>query len=134
MYRKFARYDTYRRGLLAWEWQVTDGIGGTLLASGHRRTRRAALSDAMLAAAECRPWTPQGQLLADLDVVVERLHAAGIDVSAEVDERGRVCVRPLCACSDVDHRRVLLAFCRIVGPVRWAGMGTAPYASEADRG
>jgi hypothetical protein len=122
MYRKFARYDVYRRGLLNWEWQVTDGIGGLLLASGHRRTRRAALQGAMLATVSCRPWTPQGQLLADLDVVVERLHAAGIDVSAEVDERGRVCVRPACACSDRDHRRIMREFCAIVGPVRWAGV------------
>jgi hypothetical protein len=120
MYRKFARYDTYRRGLLAWEWQVTDGIGGTLLASGHRRTRRAALSDAMLAAAECRPWTPQGQLLADLDQVVERLHADGIDVSAEVDERGRVCVHPLCPCTGRQRWRAMQAFCLTIHePIRW---------------
>jgi hypothetical protein len=120
MYRRFARYDVYRRGLLAWEWQVTDGIGGRLLASGHRRTRRAALSDAMLAAAECRPWTPQGQLLADLDVVVERLHADGIDVSAEVDERGRVCVHPLCPCTGRQRWQAMQAFCLTLHePIRW---------------
>jgi hypothetical protein len=120
MYRKFARYDVYRRGLLNWEWQVTDGIGGLLLASGHRRTRRAALQGAMLAAVSCRPWTPQGQLLADLDVVVERLHADGIDVSAEVDERGRVCVHPLCPCTGRQRWQAMQAFCLTLHqPIRW---------------
>jgi hypothetical protein len=51
--------------------------------------------------------------------VVDRLHADGIDVSAEVDAQGRVCVHPLCACSDRDHRRVMAAFLAIAGVVRW---------------
>jgi hypothetical protein len=40
---------------------------------------------------------------------------------ARLDEQDRVCVRPLCACSDVDHRRVMRAFLTITRTVRWEG-------------
>lgn len=105
-----------------WAWTVGDGWLCTL-GEGVTVTRWGAYRARDRFAETCRELTPEEKAFRDaLDAVCERLHADGIDVSAEVDERGRVCVRPLCACSDVDHRRVLLAFCRIVGPVRWVGV------------
>lgn len=99
-----------------WSWQVGDGPLH-LLGDGVAHTRRGAMQARDAFAATCR--TPEQALAEDLAAVCEQLHDAGIDVWTEVDERGRVCVRPSCPCSDVDHRRVLLAFCRVVGPVRW---------------
>jgi hypothetical protein len=39
-------------------WEVTDGIGGPVLASGRRLTRRGAEKAAAHAAALCGPWEP----------------------------------------------------------------------------
>jgi hypothetical protein len=102
-----------------WAWQVGDGRL-IRLGSGTALTLRTAMRARDRFAATCR--TPKAALLEDLAEVCERLHQDGIDVSAEVDERGRVCVRPACACSDKDHRRIMREFCAIVGPVRWAGV------------
>ncbi len=117
IYRDFLHTPMPMRDRLGrWSWQVCDGPLH-LLGDGAAHTRRGAMHARDAFAATCR--TPEQALLEDLAVVCGRLHDAGIDVSAEVDERGRVCVRPECPCSDADHRRVLLAFCRVVGPVRW---------------
>lgn len=74
--------------------------------------------------------TLAGVCRADLDAVVDRLHATGIDVTADLDDKGRVCVHPTCACSDRDHRRVMAAFLAIASVVRWECMAAAPYARE----
>lgn len=96
-------------------WEVTDGIGGPLLLSGWALTRAAAERAAADAAATCVPWTPQ----CDLDAIVERLHAEGLDVEAHYDDQSRVRVRPLCACSTWDEVRVLRAFLALTSAVRW---------------
>jgi hypothetical protein len=129
IYRDFLHTPMPMRVGARWVWEVDDGYLH-VLAHDTAWTRWGAMRARDRFAATCR--TPKAALLEDLAEVCERLHAVGIDVSAEVDERGRVCVRSLCACSDKDHRRVLLAFCRVVGPVRWAGMATAPYAPGGD--
>ncbi|GGN40367.1 hypothetical protein FHR83_007054 [Actinoplanes campanulatus] len=116
VYRDFLHTPMPHRLDRRWAWQVGDGPLH-VLGEGLTWTRWGAMRARDRFAATCR--TPQQALLEDLAAVCEQLHRAGIDVSAEVDERGRVCVHPLCPCSDVDHRRVLLAFCRVVGPVRW---------------
>lgn len=113
-YRLFAHHGARRLGPLRWSWEVTDGIGGPLLAHGYRLTQRGAEKVAAKHAATCERWED-----AQLAAIVARLHDDGIDVEARYDDRRRVCVRPTCACSDVDHRRVMLAFVSVVGPVRW---------------
>jgi hypothetical protein len=116
-YRRFARYDVYRRGLLNWEWQVTDGIGGKLLLSGHRWTRTGAALDAALAAAICVE-----AFEVRLERICDRLAADGLHVEVSVDEQDRVCVRPLCACSTRDEVRVLAAFLALTSDVLWVGV------------
>jgi hypothetical protein len=56
-----------------------------------------------------------------MERVADRLRREGLPVVARLDDQDRVCVRPLCACSDVDHRRVMRAFLAITHTVRWEG-------------
>lgn len=115
-YRNFTHYGPRYVRPLRWAWYVTDGIGGPLLLSGHRLTKRAAQRAAARAAATCVSW--ESALTAQLAEVVARLHADGIDVTARLD-RGRVCVRPCCPCSDRDHRRAMAAFLAVTSTVAW---------------
>lgn len=55
-YRKFAHYTTHRVARWRHAWEVTDGIGGPVLLSGRRLTRRGAEKAAANAAATCEPW------------------------------------------------------------------------------
>ena len=98
-----------------WTWTITDGMTGPTLASGTAWTARAAMRRRLWAEARCHRRTPQH----DLEEIVQQLHAEGIDVEAHFDDRQRVCVRPACACSDRDHRRVMAAFLAIASPVLW---------------
>lgn len=99
-----------------WSWLVGDGHL-VVLGDGQAWTRWGAMRQRDRFAATCR--TPVEALLADLDVVLGRLHADGIDVTAEVDEQGRVCVRSKCPCSDRDHRRVMREFLTLATAVLW---------------
>jgi hypothetical protein len=56
-----------------------------------------------------------------MERVADRLRREGLPVVARLDEQDRMCVRPLCACSDVDHRRVMRAFLTITRTMRWEG-------------
>jgi hypothetical protein len=103
-----------RRG--RWSWMVQDGMTGPTLASGTALTERAALRARIRAEVDCRPEQER------LDDICARLLAEGLPVEARYDERHRVCVTAACACSDVDHRRVMLAFARVIGPVVWSPM------------
>lgn len=115
-YVNFPHYSTHRSPDFGWLWEVTDGIGGRVLTSGHRLTRRRAETAAALAAARCRRW--DDVIRERLAAAVALLHNEGIDVTARLDA-GRVCVTPTCACSDRDHRRVMRAFLEIARSVRW---------------
>ncbi|GIE46392.1 hypothetical protein [Actinoplanes lobatus] len=113
-YRLFAFYNVTGGHLGHYDWEVTDGIGGPLLASGRSRTKRGAERAAADAAASC-----EEAIESRLERVRTRLAADGVRVDVRLDEQGRVCVHPACACSDVDHRRVMRAFLAIAGAVRW---------------
>jgi hypothetical protein len=115
-YRLCARINVHRTGFARWAWEVTDGLVGPLLASGTTWTRGGAEVDGALAAAGCEPC-----LALQMERVADRLRREGLPVVARLDEQDRVCVRPLCACSDVDHRRVMRAFLAITRTVRWEG-------------
>lgn len=95
-------------------WEVTDGTGGPLLASGWSWTKRCARHAAAEAAASC-----EEAIESRLERVRTRLAADGLRVTVRLDEQGRVCVHPLCACSDRDHRRVMRAFFAITSAVLW---------------
>ena len=107
-----------REGLFRVSWAVTDGIGGPVLASGHRRTKGSAQLDVTIAKALIKP-SPRRILQDRLAGIVGWLDRQGLQVDARIDEGGRVCVRPLCACSTRDEVRVLRAFLAITGAVRW---------------
>jgi hypothetical protein len=115
-YTRFPATHPFRLGLLRWAWEVTDGYTGPVLATGTTRTRRGAQIAASFAAAGCEP-----ALSLRLQWVADRLRREGLPVVARLDEQDRVCVRPLCACSDKDHRRVMRAFLAITRTVRWEG-------------
>lgn len=117
-YRLFPHKHVWRTGLFHVEWEITDGIGGPVLESGHRRTRASADLDAGMAQALCKPH-PALVLEQRLAPIVARLDREGLRVKVSVDERLRVCVRPLCPCSDRDHRHVMQEFARIASSVRW---------------
>jgi hypothetical protein len=97
-----------------WDWEVTDGIGGRVLASGRCWTRSGATLDTDLALLDCEP-----ALQLRLDRAAERLTREGLPVRVRLDEQNRACVTPLCVCSDADHRHVMQEFARITGSVRW---------------
>jgi hypothetical protein len=99
-----------------WSWHVGDGYL-TILGDGTTFTRWGAMRARDRFARTCR--TPMAALLADLDAAIRRLRDAGIDVTARIDERGRVCVRSECACSDRDHRRVMREFLALTTAVLW---------------
>jgi hypothetical protein len=124
IYRKFPSYSAHRLGALRWAWEVTDGIGGKLLLSGHALTQSAAEREAANAAGRC-----EEAIESRLARVQDLFARDGLRFDVSIDEQGRVCVRPECPCSDRDHRRVLLAFCRVVGPVRYE---TATVSSETE--
>lgn len=95
------------------KWVITDGMTGPVLACGTALTWGGALRARIRAELRCRPEQER------LDAICERLLVdAGLRVEAHFDERHRLCVHPLCPCSDRDHRRTVLAFAG-VGPVRW---------------
>jgi hypothetical protein len=96
-----------------WDWEVTDGIGGRVLHSGHRWTRAGALLDADLALLDCEP-----ALQLQLDRTAERLTREGLPVTVRLDDQNRACVRFLCACSTRDEVRVLGEFLAITANVR----------------
>lgn len=132
VYRAFLHTPEPRRLRLGrWVWEVGDGYL-TTLADGTTCTRWGAYRARDRFAGTCRSQTEAAleALRAVIGEVVARLHAEGIDVEAGVDGAGRVCVRACCPAadrrgSDRAHRRAMVAFCRAVGPVRWAGsMGT----------
>lgn len=55
-----------------------------------------------------------------LDEICEQLLAdAGLQVEAHYDARHRLCVHPVCPCSDRDHRRVMAVFLAVASPVLW---------------
>lgn len=96
-----------------WAWEVTDGWAGPILIdgrgkplAGHRWTKGGAQLDAAIAAGLCKP-SPRLVLEQRLTSVVARLDRADLRVEFRIDERDRVCVRPLCPCSTRD--RVLIA-------------------------
>lgn len=123
-YRLFLyRPEPIRVGLCRWAWMVGDGYL-IVLAEGATPTRWGARRARDRFAGQCRSVAEAAELelKAALAEVVEQLHADGIDVVAELDERGRVCVRPLCACSTRDEVRVLAAFLAITSAVRWSGV------------
>ena|GEM_PF-2712937 len=99
-----------------WRWLIQDSMTGPVLASGHALTEAGALRARLRAEVSCRPEQER------LDAICRDLLAAGLPVAAHYDERHRVCVTPACACSDRDHRRVMLRFARVVGPVVWSPM------------
>jgi hypothetical protein len=115
-YTRFPATHPFRLGAFRWAWEVTDGYTGPVLATGTTRTRRGAQIAASFAAAGCEP-----ALSLRLQWIADRLRREGLPVVARLDEQDRVCVRPLCACSDVDHRRVMRAFLTITRTVRWEG-------------
>jgi hypothetical protein len=115
-YRLYTQTNVHRAGLFRWDWEVTDGLTGPLLKSGTAWTRGGAEVEAALAAGACEPC-----LRLRLELVADRLGREGLPVVVRVDEQDRVCVRPLCACSDKDHRRVMRAFLAITRTVRWEG-------------
>lgn len=113
-YSRFAHPHVWRTGLLRWDWEITDGLGGRVLDSGHAWTRVGADIESITAQIACEP-----SLALRLEQITDRLGREGIPVVARLDEQERVCVRPTCPCSDRDHRRVMKAFAAQVGPVRW---------------
>jgi hypothetical protein len=119
IYREWLHTPMPMRVGARWVWEVDDGYLH-VLAHDTAWTRWGAMRARDRFAATCR--TPEAALLEDLAEVCERLHQVGIDVSAEVDEQGRVCVRPLCVCSTRDEVRVLAAFLALTGAVLWAGV------------
>lgn len=126
VYRKFAAYGPAGGHLGHRTWEVTDGIGGPVLASGWAFTRRGAGRAASAAAGRC-----EEAIESRLGRLRDRFARDGLRLDVSVDDRGRVCVRPRCVCSDRDHRRVLLAFCRVVGPVLWVRPETEVQALSA---
>lgn len=114
VYNRLPVRDVRRVRLGRWVWLVTDGIGGPILAAGHARTRGAAEVDSSLAQADCKP-----SLLVRVERAADRLRRECLPVRVRVDELGRVCVRPVCACTTRDEVRVLAAFLAITGAVRW---------------
>jgi hypothetical protein len=113
-YTRFPAVHPFRLGLLRWAWEVTDGYTGPVLATGTTRTRRGAQIAASFAAAGCEP-----ALSLRLQWIADRLRREGLRVSVRLDEKGRACVRPLCACSTRDEVRVLRAFLALTSNVRW---------------
>jgi hypothetical protein len=108
-----------------WRWTITETMTGPTLASGTALTQAGALRARIRAELRCRPEQER------LDAICRDLLADGLPVAARYDERHRVCVTPACACSDRDHRRVMLAFARVVGPVVWSPMVREVQAQRA---
>lgn len=109
-----------------WDWEVTDGIGGHILTdddgkplAGHRWTRGSAQLDAAIAAALSKP-SPRLVLEQRLSTIVGQLDRQGLQVEVSIDERDRVCVRPLCACTTWDRVRIARAFLAITAHVALA--------------
>lgn len=124
-FRHFPRQNVWFVRPFRWDWEITDGIGGPVIVNehdeplaGHRWTRGSAELDAAIASARCSP-SPRRILEERLAWVVGRLHRNGLPVKATIDERDRVCVRPLCACSTYDEVRILREFLAITSAVRW---------------
>ncbi|GAA2696347.1 hypothetical protein [Actinoplanes palleronii] len=113
-YRRAPHRHVWQTRLGRWEWEVTDGIGGLVLAAGSTWTRAGAQIDSGIAQVLCVP-----SLELRLEWAADRLRREGLPVTVRQDEQGRVCVTPLCACSDAGHRHVMQEFARIVGSVRW---------------
>lgn len=113
-YTRFTAVHAVHLGLLRWAWEVTDGYTGPLLATGTCHTRRGAQIAGTFAAAACVP-----SLGLRLEWTADRLRREGLPVLVRVDEQGRVCVRPQCACSTWDEVRVLRAFLALTSAVRW---------------
>lgn len=113
-YTAFAHTPMPRRIRLGrWSWQITDGMTGPVIATGTAPTERAALRRRIHTELRCRPEQER------LDAICRDLLAEGLPVAAHYDARHRVCVTPACACSDVDHRRVMRAFLAIASAVVW---------------
>jgi hypothetical protein len=96
-----------------WEWQITDGMTGPVLASGTAPTRGAALRRRIHAELRCRSEQER------LDAICAELHEQGIDVEAHYDKAHRVCVRPCCDVSTRDETRALAQFLAITSAVVW---------------
>jgi hypothetical protein len=117
IYREWLHTPMPMRVGARWVWEVDDGYLH-VLAHDTAWTRWGAMRARDRFAATCR--TPKAALLEDLAEVCERLHQAGIDVSAEVDERGLVCVHPLCPCTGRQRWQAMQAFCLTLHqPIRW---------------
>lgn len=112
-YSRFAHRHTPRRVGLRWAWEITDGIGGSVLAEGRAWTRIGANEASILAQIACEP-----SLALLVERAADRLARQGLPVRARLDEQDRVCVTPLCACSTRDEVRVLREFLAITPNVR----------------
>jgi hypothetical protein len=119
-YRLFAHRHVWQTRIGRWDWEITDGIGGRVLddddkpLAGHTWTHVGADIDSIAAQAKCGPSRELR-----LEQAADRLRREGLPVLVRIDEQDRVCVRPLCACSDADHRHVMQELARIAASVRW---------------
>jgi hypothetical protein len=106
-----------------WSWLITDGMTGSALASGFAPTEQIALRHRLQAESRCRPESERPETERKqmrLDAACARLEAEGLPVAVRIDERDRVCVRPLCACSTPDRIRIARAFLAITARVALA--------------
>ena len=139
-YRKFPHYGlVHPIALIAPRWEVTDGIGGPVLLSGRRLTRRGAEKAAAKAAATCVPVPYVTR--ADRPVlhpltreeacwICAVLEASGVPVSVEICGLA-VVVTPLRALTTAQEVRALTAvLVRTVAPGRWAGVAGPPRPSR----
>lgn len=112
-FNRFANRHVWPAGLFRWQWEITDGIGGRVLAEGHTFTRVGADTDSIRAQIDCEP-----SLALRVEQAADRLLRKGLPVRARLDEQNRVCVTPLCPCSTRDEVRMLAAFLAVTPDVR----------------
>lgn len=97
-----------------WRWSVADGMTGPTIAAGIALTEQGAYRRIEDVLRRCQNESER------LRAICAELRAtSGVQVEASFDERHRLCVRPLCPCTDREHRAVMAAFFPVDPAVRW---------------